>query len=66
MKSQDEGWGRPGLSRKFHYFKNMESLCGKWMYRPSWGYEPDDGKADKDDCSSCRKKLEPKPQSVTV
>lgn len=51
-----EGWGKPQISRKFHYFVNRRSLCGRYMF---WGdLQADTGEASPDDCKSCRKKLD--------
>lgn len=50
-----EGWARPGLSRKFHYFTGGVSLCSKWMYTGL--VDEDDGKDREDDCAACKKKL---------
>lgn len=55
--SMTEGWARPMLSKKFHYFRDAESLCRKWMLKPPDGYEPDNGKPTADDCAACRKEL---------
>jgi hypothetical protein len=51
------GWGWPGLARKAHFFEEgmWISLCGKWMYA---GPRDPDTSTSKDDCVSCRRKLE--------
>lgn len=54
------GWGRPALSRKFHWFEDGTSLCNRWL-----GFTPhscDDGPPGGDgygindpagDCAAC-------------
>ena len=49
-----EGWALPGRSRKYHYFRNAESLCGKWLFNGL--LEVDDGRPSPDDCAAFRKK----------
>ena len=50
-----EGWAQPVNSRKFHYFRERQSLCGKWMF---FGQNLDDDKTEwGGECSVCRKKL---------
>lgn len=49
-----EGWAQP--INRFHYFRDRQSLCGKWMF-----FDQDlDG--DKTvlagECADCRKKLD--------
>lgn len=56
-----EGWGIPGQSKKWHYFRDGMSLCRKWGF--FLGHlEPDEG-ANEDDCPACRKKLDKEIQS---
>lgn len=50
-----EGWARPINSRKHHYFRDRQSVCGKWMFLSN-DLEADEF-ASPDDCTSCRKKL---------
>lgn len=57
--TQTEGWYGPPTSRRFHYFRNGRSLCGKWFVLASddkiaWGRAlgPADG-----DCAACKKKV---------
>lgn len=53
--SNKEGWGLPSNSRKFHYFREAQSICGRWMF---FGQELDDDKTElANECQSCRKKL---------
>lgn len=58
-EQQTEGWYGPPRSRKFHYFRNARSLCGKWMVfvadsQVPWGVAL--GPATQD-CAACTKKL---------
>ena len=32
MATSDEGWAEPTKSRKYHYFRNGRSLCGRWGF----------------------------------
>lgn len=52
----EEGWARPMAAKKYHYFRGITSLCGRWMY----GGElfEDIGPAHKDDCVPCRRELD--------
>lgn len=52
-----EGWGAPGCSRKFHYFRGGLSLCRKIGFY-NGELDPDDGTKREDDCAACRKALE--------
>ncbi len=27
-----EGWALTGRSKKYHYFRNAESLCRRWLF----------------------------------
>lgn len=58
---RESGWGFPGLSKRFHYFENGISLCGKWMYRGQ--LEPDTGTQGKEDCKECYRRLERRKES---
>lgn len=52
-----EGWGFTGASRKAHYFRGGDSLCGKYGFRsPRAPHEPDTGPSS-DDCAPCRRAL---------
>lgn len=53
-----EGWGvlRPG-DRKWHYYRDNTSLCGKVGFYFG-DLEPDDGNEVSKDCRACRKKLD--------
>ena len=50
-----EGWGHPGhyQSRKWHYFREARSLCGKWMFTGVLEQGSDDSP---DNCASCKRK----------
>lgn len=56
---QTEGWYGPPNSRRFHYFREGRSLCGKWLVFADmsdlWdcALGPANG-----DCSACKKALE--------
>ena len=51
-----KGWGFPEPSRKFHYFVDGRSLCGKWGWLSSAGLE-DTVNTGPDDCRVCARKL---------
>lgn len=52
----EEGWDKPGLSRKWHYFRGLRSLCGHWMLGNTGDRElGNDDHAD--NCTACRKAL---------
>ncbi len=57
--SKTEGWTWLTNSRKWHYFRDMRSLCGKFalFIDPSEGYDLGSGES-KDDCAGCRKALQ--------
>jgi hypothetical protein len=56
---QKEGWAILLNSRKWHYFKNVRSLCGNWLFLVSSSYVfVNDGNDDSpDNCKICQKKL---------
>lgn len=55
MSKISQGWGHPLNSRKFHYFRNCQSLCNRWMF---FGRDLDDDKNElADECQECRKRL---------
>lgn len=55
----NEGWTEIyPTSRKFHYFRNRKSLCGRFALIGNAVLEPDDGKPAYTECVACRKKLE--------
>ena len=52
------GWAAVAGAKKFHYFEEGRSLCGRWMY---WGaiYQSDQGESDPArDCKGCSKKVD--------
>ena len=57
MSEKKEGWTWLYNSKKWHYFRDGRSLCGKWGRFGS----PDTLEQGKDDspdnCAVCRKKL---------
>lgn len=53
----NEGWSRPADARKWHYFRDGRSLCGRWGMRRSRHLEPDD-EPSADDCAACRRTLD--------
>lgn len=50
-----EGWGFPGNGKRWHYFINGRSLCGKWAFFGP--LEADDGEARSVDCRACSKRF---------
>ncbi len=62
LRKMAQGWGQPGASKKFHYFKDsMTSICGKWMWGPALS-DPEnaleDGKHEHpENCAACKKKV---------
>jgi hypothetical protein len=52
---EEEGWGKPARTKKWHYFVGIRSLCGRWAYRGELEQGNDDSP---DNCAACRKKLE--------
>ncbi|EFL84347.1 hypothetical protein HMPREF0326_03040 [Desulfovibrio sp. 3_1_syn3] len=53
MNNLTEGWTWLRNSRKWHYFRNKQSLCNKYMLlkKPSEGYEMDVESSD--NCAIC-------------
>ena len=53
-----EGWMRPTNSKKWHYFREMQSLCRKWgvFAHPFEGYEAD--MQSPDNCRECARRRE--------
>lgn len=50
-----EGWGKPGLARKWHYFVKARSLCGGWIF---WSHNLEQGNDNSpDNCAACKRKL---------
>ncbi len=50
-----EGWGIPTMSRKAHYFVDMNSLCRKWGFYN--GVLEQGGDDSPDNCAACMKAL---------
>ena len=51
------GWHMPPSARKFHYFENGRSLCGRYDGVKAKGTS-DDGYSTSYDCAKCRKTLD--------
>lgn len=49
----NEGWCQPWKSRKWHYFRNGRSLCGKWGFPGRLTAGMDDSP---DNCAVCKRK----------
>ena len=50
-----EGWGRPYKARKWHYFRERRSLCGRWLFS---GTDLEQGTDEHpDNCKVCRREL---------
>lgn len=45
--------------QKQHYFVDGRSICGRYMTFGDGGCTLDDGKPQRDECASCRRKLTP-------
>jgi len=56
MEAIKEGWTWLFNARKWHYFRNGESLCRKWMIWNSGDLELENDDSP-DNCATCRKKL---------
>lgn len=65
-----EGWSHPYNSKKWHYFRGMQSLCRKWgvLIHPLEGYEVDVD--SNDNCAECarrrKKELDKERKAVEV
>jgi len=55
------GWGKPALSKKWHWFHDGSSVCGKWMF---FGDASDRGPANYECCKACEKRLTPRKEEV--
>jgi len=51
-----EGWTWLRNSRKWHYFVDNRSLCGRWMLFTAPGLEQGNDNSS-DNCAMCQKKL---------
>ena len=64
-----EGWQHPINSRKWHYFRDSCSLCGKWMLLGGKEFGELDLFGSPDNCRTCERRrkievekdVEPKP-----
>ncbi len=58
-KNEKEGWTWLHNSKKWHYFREGRSLCGKFMLfkNPTDGFEIGNNDSE-DNCVGCKKKLE--------
>jgi len=63
MADRNEGWARPVNARKFHYYVNGRSLCGKWMLLGGH-LDEDEGATSSDDCKACARKMEERRQTA--
>ncbi|MDH1340142.1 hypothetical protein N5O83_04740 [Ectopseudomonas oleovorans] len=55
-----EGWGKPYLARKAHYFINGQSICNRWLYT---GAVVNRLLVSSFGCSACKRLLAVKPQA---
>lgn len=59
VEEPTEGWAKPGLAAKFHYFRESMSLCRAWAF--TGPVDADNGKPASGDCAKCRKVLDKNP-----
>jgi hypothetical protein len=50
----EEGWGWPRISKKWHYFINKRSLCGRFAF---FGELEAGNNESPDNCADCKKRL---------
>jgi hypothetical protein len=57
MSNKEEGWTWLHNATKWHYFRNGQSLCGRYMLfvHPEEGYEQG-GDDSADNCAACKRK----------
>jgi hypothetical protein len=61
----NEGWGWLMNSRKWHYFVEKKSLCGKWaIFKDDDLEQGDDGSPD--NCVACKRKLKSRQERENV
>ena len=60
MSEQNEGWWKPVISRKVHYFRKQRSLCGRYGCVGVERLLPDDGRDLVEGCTPCTRKLREK------
>jgi hypothetical protein len=54
MAKGNEGWAMPGNAKKFHFYVNGISLCGRWMFlAPDLESDFPSGKRSPDECKPC-------------
>lgn len=56
LMPKGNGWHMPPNSRKYHYFENSMSLCGRYGFMTVQGAR-DYGNYDSGDCAKCVKDL---------
>lgn len=55
----NEGWAKPRDSRKFHYFRDSRSLCGKYgFFMGTFDATDQTAKVSLDDCVECLRRRE--------
>jgi hypothetical protein len=59
-----EGWAMPGNARKWHYYVDGRSLCGKWVILGG-SLQADTGRTSSADCAGCRAKVEKRRAAAT-
>lgn len=57
--TKEQGWALPSNSRKWHFFVDSVSLCGKWMFLGTTFEKGND--CSPDNCPGCRRKREKMP-----
>lgn len=55
-KQLTEGWKWIIESRKWHYFRNGRSLCGRWATLSNAGFETGNDDSP-DNCAECKRKI---------
>lgn len=58
-----EGWAMPINSKRFHFFSDSRSLCGKWMFlaKDLDADDPSTTMPRSDDCKECFRRLRNRP-----
>lgn len=62
--SEKEGWTWLWNSTKWHYFKNGQSLCRRFMLLGKGDFEQDNNNSP-DNCKACKKVLDKENQKET-
>ncbi len=53
-RRESTGWRRPGIAKKWHFFLNGTSLCGRWLLGgPLDENQTTDARPGPDDCRAC-------------